>query len=632
MSFSSPFEFTPILDPTHFHCIRYLGPPLNDSNFNKSSFYYLFQSGDEEESFSFVAPLAFTWTSIEAKESKLILPLWMRKMFPKPTNYLSLKFKRILDENVSEFDGILKVEWFLLNSIASFPFEEVLPELLGSKRPLSKNGTVIPFVYKGIRYALKFSPIGACENEIFWFNFERGTLQIVSNEEREKNEKDYLDLLKDGGSWEDEYKILKYQIENISEDSKEIFLLCGIPLQLQEGLLKSLGIKYEKFLIHSMIQDEHLQIDPSNQPEPTRDQQNHFDFIFIDEVEKISPNLMTEILKHLKKYSKIILTTSSRSIESSPQLIQLEKTAKRFNFQVINCNFPSIKDEEKIKIVSMNDENDEVQVSKYKWTLKSMNFTDLLRICKSKDDLSLDLEAAINSVKGTEEKSGIYSCLSLKEPGNFQFFGYKKIKEDLVSLIKGPLINSEAYERFNLPKSSGFFLYGPTGCGKTSLCMNILSTFGNLFTVIPVPSASEILSKYFGETEANIRRLFSLARERKPSIIFIDQIECLGLKRGLQDDTGGSSSRYLSTLLNEMDGISGNEGVTIIACANDIKMLDEALLRPGRLDRHFYLGLPEREDRIDIIKGFLEGQYEDLLNETEGMTGAEIKSLHYANM
>ena len=100
---------------------------------------------------------------------------------------------------------------------------------------------------------------------------------------------------------------------------------------------------------------------------------------------------------------------------------------------------------------------------------------------------------------------------SHKEPLS-NSFGYKEIREELKSLIKGPLMNPEAYERFNLPKSSGFLLHGPPGCGKTALCLNILTSepFRNLFTVLHVPSASQLLSKYFGETEANIRRLFAL--------------------------------------------------------------------------------------------------------------------------
>lgn len=616
------FTFTPILDPTQFHCVRYLGPPLKD-NFDKSAApFYLFK----HEEGQFVSLLTFTWNETRTSEPQLIFPFWMKNLNLVNNLTGEVSFTRLVNENVQEFEGILRVEWFsnLKSTDPRFPFETVLPEILGSKRPLTRNGTVIPFIFEGTRYALKFTP-EECDYEVFWFNFETGTLKFDT---------DYVKSVRNTfvDSWSEELKILKYQIENGSKDgSKEAFLLCGLSLPLQEQLLDFLEVDYKQVSLWNFIPEEHLSMEVDDDSESFKSTE----FLFIREVEKISKNLITEILRQCK-HSRIILTSASRSIESSDQLIQLERSVKRFNYQVINCNFPVLRDEEKMRIIAEGCELDEREVSEFKWIIKSMSYVDLLRVCKRFKVKADGLKRAISSVKETgsdgNNMNRMYCPLPSQGDFNFRFFGYKSVFEELKSLVKGPLMNPEAYDRFNLPKSSGFLLHGPPGCGKTAIVLSILTSdpFRNLFTVLHVPSASQLLSKYFGETEANIRGLFSMARERKPSIIFIDQIECLGRKRGLSDGNDGTATdRYLSTLLNEMDGITGNEGVTIIACANDIKMLDEALLRPGRLDRHFYLGFPDPEDRSDIIRGYLKNaEYDELeiVKITEGMNGAEIKS------
>ena len=332
---------------------------------------------------------------------------------------------------------------------------------------------------------------------------------------------------------------------------------------------------------------------------------------------------MTEVLKTLKNKLTIFLTTAN-SIESYSNLLQIEKCAHRFNFQVLNFCLPVLREEDRFEMLKDVIEDEEMMKS-FKFSLNFLNFCDLMRVKRILQS-GKPLEFALNHVKGAETNSTILTTLP---KGNFCFFGYEKIFKTIENLIKGPLLNSEAFDRFGLPKSSGILVHGPSGCGKTFLCLNLLTRkeFYQNFTIFHIPTASQLLSKYFGETEANIRKLFSQARDRKPSIIFIDQIETLGRKRGLDSD-GGSSERYLSTLLNEMDGISGNEGVTILTCANCIEVLDEALLRPGRLDRNFYLGLPDEQDRREIIKGFMKtDNIEEIVKETNGFTGAEIKSL-----
>jgi len=122
---------------------------------------------------------------------------------------------------------------------------------------------------------------------------------------------------------------------------------------------------------------------------------------------------------------------------------------------------------------------------------------------------------------------------------------------------------------------------------------------------IPI-KGPEIFSKYLGETEATLRRLFTMARQIAPCILFFDEMDSIGAKRGWGGDgdsagTNGVNERVLSTLLNEMDGVEERTGVFVIGCTNQPRAIDDALLRPGRLDQLIYVGYPSLVDREEII-------------------------------
>jgi SpoVK/Ycf46/Vps4 family AAA+-type ATPase len=181
----------------------------------------------------------------------------------------------------------------------------------------------------------------------------------------------------------------------------------------------------------------------------------------------------------------------------------------------------------------------------------------------------------------------------------------------------------------------GLLLHGPSGCGK-SLLAKIIASELSMELIIARPA--EVLSRYFGQTEKNVRALFQSARGSAPCVLFFDDIDCLVSRRRLQDDEGGgddsvgdeaSSTRTLATLLDEIDGISSNNNHTgsgsgscsgsgsgtygrgpsvlvIAACAN-MANIDEALLRPGRLQHHIQLGLPSSIDARAIWARRAEG-------------------------
>ncbi|KAL3943591.1 MAG: hypothetical protein SGBAC_002335 [Bacillariaceae sp.] len=146
----------------------------------------------------------------------------------------------------------------------------------------------------------------------------------------------------------------------------------------------------------------------------------------------------------------------------------------------------------------------------------------------------------------------------------------------------------------------GVLFHGPSGCGKTKAA-GCLAASLNLPTI--QVRAADVLDKWLGGSEALLRSLFARARAASPCVLFLDEIDAVAINRE-EDDTQDLSSRILSTLLNEMDGVSSSVStsrVLVIACTNRLQALDSALLRPGRLQEHFHLDLPNTEELLDIL-------------------------------
>ncbi|ORX64379.1 AAA-domain-containing protein [Anaeromyces robustus] len=178
--------------------------------------------------------------------------------------------------------------------------------------------------------------------------------------------------------------------------------------------------------------------------------------------------------------------------------------------------------------------------------------------------------------------------------------GYKEIVEKIQHLVRWPLLYPETYTKLGVKPPSGLILYGPSGCGKTLMINALSSDYSINFITV---KGSEIMSKYLGESEQKIRKLFAQARKLTPCILFFDELDSIGTKRNWSDDgTGGVDERVLSTMLNEMDGIQERQGIFIIGCTNRPDLIDDALLRPGRFDHLIYIDMPNTEDRLDILK------------------------------
>ncbi|KAG0203733.1 hypothetical protein BGX33_008933 [Mortierella sp. NVP41] len=184
------------------------------------------------------------------------------------------------------------------------------------------------------------------------------------------------------------------------------------------------------------------------------------------------------------------------------------------------------------------------------------------------------------------------------------FGGYRDLKRRVHQAINWPVTNPETFKRIGVRPPMGLLLYGPSGCGKTMLVQTLASESNMNFIPIKGP---EIFSKYLGETEATLRRLFAMARQIAPCILFFDEMDSIGARRGWGGDgdsagTNGVNERVLSTLLNEMDGVEERTGVFVVGCTNQPRAIDDALLRPGRLDQLVYVGYPSLVDREEIIE------------------------------
>ncbi|KAG0241804.1 hypothetical protein BGW41_005311 [Actinomortierella wolfii] len=181
--------------------------------------------------------------------------------------------------------------------------------------------------------------------------------------------------------------------------------------------------------------------------------------------------------------------------------------------------------------------------------------------------------------------------------------GYEDVKKRLYQAVHWPITHPDTFKRMGVKPPMGLLLYGPSGCGKTMLVQALASKSNLNFIPIKGP---EIFSKYLGETEATLRRLFAMARQIAPCILFFDEMDSIGAKRGwnAEGNDGASSGiqeRVLSTLLNEMDGVEERTGVFVIGCTNQPHAMDDALLRPGRLDQLLYVGYPDLRSRRGVI-------------------------------
>jgi transitional endoplasmic reticulum ATPase len=194
--------------------------------------------------------------------------------------------------------------------------------------------------------------------------------------------------------------------------------------------------------------------------------------------------------------------------------------------------------------------------------------------------------------------------------------------QQLQAVIEDP----ESARRFGVDPPTGLLLAGPPGTGKTTVAKVLAAQAKCSF--YPV-SGADVMSKWVGESEGNIRRLFERARENRPSIIFIDEIDAIAGRRGEVETRDGQ----VNQLLAEIDGVAGQRGLFVVGATNRPDQLDPALLRGGRLSRTIVLGLPDESARLQMLRlhtarmPTVGVDLESLARETEGLSPADLKGL-----
>eukprot|EP00561_Arcocellulus_cornucervis_P013372 CAMPEP_0185799834 /NCGR_PEP_ID=MMETSP1322-20130828/543_1 /TAXON_ID=265543 /ORGANISM="Minutocellus polymorphus, Strain RCC2270" /LENGTH=950 /DNA_ID=CAMNT_0028495437 /DNA_START=87 /DNA_END=2939 /DNA_ORIENTATION=- len=210
--------------------------------------------------------------------------------------------------------------------------------------------------------------------------------------------------------------------------------------------------------------------------------------------------------------------------------------------------------------------------------------------------------------------------------------GLEDVKRELHETVQYPVEHADKYVKFGMSPSKGVLFYGPPGCGKTLLAKAIANECGANFISIKGP---ELLTQWFGESEANVRELFDKARAASPCILMFDEMDSIAKARG--SGGGGSSEagdRVINQILTEIDGVGARKNVFVIGATNRPDILDPAVIRPGRLDQLIYIPLPDLKSREAIFKAALrkapidlEVDIEVLARSTHGFSGADISEI-----
>ncbi|ORZ33552.1 AAA ATPase [Catenaria anguillulae PL171] len=210
--------------------------------------------------------------------------------------------------------------------------------------------------------------------------------------------------------------------------------------------------------------------------------------------------------------------------------------------------------------------------------------------------------------------------------------GLEKVKQELQETVQYPVEHPEKFLKFGMNPSKGVLFYGPPGCGKTLLAKAIANECQANFISIKGP---ELLTMWFGESEANVRDVFDKARAAAPCVMFFDELDSVAKARGNSaGDAGGAGDRVLNQILTEMDGMNAKKNVFVIGATNRPDQIDGALLRPGRLDQLIYIPLPDEPSRLAILKAALrkspvakDVDLSLMAKTTHGFSGADLTEI-----
>lgn len=234
-----------------------------------------------------------------------------------------------------------------------------------------------------------------------------------------------------------------------------------------------------------------------------------------------------------------------------------------------------------------------------------------------------------------KKKDKNITAMEIEERPNVTYDDIGGLKYQIVELretVELPIKHPEIFEEIGIDPPKGILLYGPPGTGKTLLAKAVANETNATFIKIV---ASEFVNKYLGEGSRIVRDVFDLAKEKSPTIIFIDEIDAIGTKRvGSSEGADREVQRTLMQLLAELDGFESRGDVGIIGATNRPDILDEALLRPGRFDRTIEVPNPSKNGRKHILEIHTERMkiennidFDKISEITEGLSGADLKAV-----
>lgn len=243
---------------------------------------------------------------------------------------------------------------------------------------------------------------------------------------------------------------------------------------------------------------------------------------------------------------------------------------------------------------------------------------------------TLPLQYGVEEIRNSDVGKKVSEMVGFRKASFKDIGGLADVKREVKNALMVPLLEPEMASKYGVKPSKGLLLFGPPGCGKTLMLRAVASDLN--VDMIGV-KCSDVMSKWYGESEGLIASLFEEARARSPCILFLDEIDAIAKRRDFYS-TDDVTPRVLSIMLSEMDGMDEAEGIILVATTNMPDLIDPALMRPGRFDKVIYVPPPDSISREEIIKVHMKGKFisddiatDKLAGRTKGFSGADLANL-----